>query len=310
MCAENRWPCCWTPQREPVHCRINPVNAHARMPLPDVTEDTFSPHNFERLTRLVGDHCGIQLPPSKRTMIEGRLRRRARVLGNLRLDDYCRYVFTEGKIAGELPHLINALTTNKTDFFREPLHWGSLTQQILPEFSARSNLPIRAWSAACSTGAEPYTLAMVLNAYAASHAGFQYGILATDIDTDVLETARRGIYPRDMVSPVPEAMRAAHIMEPQDPACKDVRINPDLRATIGFAQLNLMDSHYPVGAPMDLIFCRNVLIYFNKATQQKVVSRLVDNLKPGGYLFLGHSEGIAGGDNRLTLCTNTIYRRN
>jgi chemotaxis protein methyltransferase CheR len=277
--------------------------------MPDFAEDKLSPQNFDKLAKLVNDHCGIQLPAAKRTMLEGRLRRRARALGNLRLDDLCRYIFTQGTLAEELPHLINAVTTNKTDFFREPIHFDVLENQLLPEFAKSTNRPIRVWSTACSTGAEPYTLAMVLDAFAAKYAGFKYGILATDIDTEVLETARRGIFPRDMVKPVPVALRNAYVMEPRDKKRGDVRISPALRAAVGFAQLNLMDSAYPVGKPMDLIFCRNVLIYFSKPTQRKVVSRLVDNLVPGGYLVLGHSEGTASDDPRLSQITNTIYRR-
>lgn len=286
------------------------MNAHTPIAPANFADDQLSPHNFDKLAKLISAHAGIQMPVSKRIMLEGRLRRRARALGNIPLDAYCRYLFGDGKIEAELPHLINAVTTNKTDFFREPIHFDALTRQILPEFTARSNQPIRVWSAGCSTGAEPYTLAMVLDAYATSQPGFRYGILATDIDTDVLETARRGIYPRDMVKPVPGGLRKAYVMEPRDKQRDAVRISPALRAAIGFAQLNLMDSAYPVGKPMDLIFCRNVLIYFNKIGQRQVVSRLVDNLNPGGCLFLGHSEGGAGNDPRLSLIANTIYRRN
>jgi len=285
------------------------LNAHTRLSLNDLSEDTLSQANFDRLAKLINDRCGIQMPSSKRVMLEGRLRRRARALGNLLLDDYCRHLFVDGNLAAEMSHLINAVTTNKTDFFREPIHFTVLSQQILPTYAARSGSSIRAWSAACSTGAEPYTLAMVLDAFATQHGGPGYGILATDIDTDVLETARRGIYPSELIDPVPPALRNAYVMESRDKQRGDVRISAPLRATIGFAQLNLMDSAYPVGKPMDLIFCRNVLIYFNKTVQRQVVSRLVDNLNPGGFLFLGHSEGAAGSDPRLELVTNTIYRR-
>jgi chemotaxis protein methyltransferase CheR len=272
-------------------------------------EHALSSQNFDRLARLIGERVGIQLPAAKRTMLEGRLRRRARTLGVARLDEYCQRVFDQATQADELPHLINAVTTNKTDFFREPAHFDTLAREILPQLAARGNRPIRAWSAACSTGAEPYTLAMVLDAYAKQHGGPKYGILATDIDSDVLATARRGIYARDLVEPVPQAMRTAYVMEPADPRRGEVRITPQLRAAVGFARLNLMDGAYPVGRPMDLIFCRNVLIYFNKATQRKVVARLVDVLAPGGWLFLGHSEGGAGDDDRLIGSAGTIYRR-
>ena len=284
------------------------MNAYAKLPLAQPV-DELSRANFDRLSRLINDHCGIQMPPSKRSMLETRLRRRARALGGLLLDAYCDYLFADGNRADEMPHLINAVTTNKTDFFREPAQFEVLTSQILPEFVARSAGSIRVWSAACSTGAEPYTLAMVLDTFAAQNPSLSYGILATDIDTDVLDTARRGLYSRAMVDPVPPELRSAYVMEPQDPQTDSVRISPALRASVGFAQLNLMDTVYPVGKPMDLIFCRNVLIYFNLTVQRKVVSRLVDNLAPGGYLFLGHAEGAAGDDKRLRVVSNTIYRR-
>ncbi len=285
------------------------MNMQAKSLLIDASDDTLSRPNFDRLTQLIKDGSGIEIAASKRTMLEARLRRRARSLGTMRLDEYCRLLFEEDRLVDEYPHLINAVTTNKTDFFREPAHFELLTQHFLPEFWERSERPVRVWSAACSTGAEPYTLAMVLDAFAAAIGGPRYGILATDIDTDVLETAKRAIYSRSMVDPVPPALRAQYIMEPRDPARNEVRINTALRATVGFARLNLMDSAYHVGDPMDVIFCRNVLIYFNKEAQKQVVSRLVDNLAPGGWLVLGHSEGAAAADPRISLISNTIYRR-
>ena len=285
------------------------MNAPAKLPVAQPF-DELSRANFERLSRLINDHCGIQMPPSKRNMLETRLRRRARALGGLLLDEYCEYLFTEGNLTDEISHLTNAVTTNKTDFFREPAQFDALTAQILPEFAARSAGALRVWSAACSTGAEPYTLAMVLDSFAAQNPSLSYGLLATDIDTDVLDTARRGIFPRSMLDPVPPDLRNAYVMDSLDPQADSVRITPALRATIGFAQMNLMERVYPIGKPMDLIFCRNVLIYFNLTVQREVVSRLVDNLNPGGYLFLGHAEGAAGDDKRLSLLANTIYRRN
>jgi len=277
--------------------------------LVDVAEDSLSTKNFDMLAGLINDTCGIQMPPSKRTMLEGRLRRRVRALGLACLDDYCGFIFDADNLGEEFTHFINAVTTNKTDFFREPQHFDYLVDKILPELAKRGSGPVRVWSAASSTGAEPYTLAMVLEAFAADHPRFRYGILATDIDTDVLADGRRGIYAAQMADPIPADLRSAFIMEPKDATADVVRIVPALRSVVGFAQLNLMDPAYPVGKPMDIIFCRNVLIYFDKPTQRKVVSRLVDSLAIGGYLFLGHSEGAAGQDPRLALITNTIYRR-
>ncbi|MHA6718102.1 CheR family methyltransferase [Sphingomonas sp. RS6] len=271
--------------------------------------DTISARNFARLAAYIYSYSGIKMPESKKTMVEGRLRRRLRATGTDTLDQYCDYLFADENLAHEGPHLINAVTTNKTDFFREPGHFDYMVDHALPALTAAGVRQIRAWSAACSTGPEPYTLAMVLDDYAARSPGFGYGILATDLDTEVLATARAGIYPLDQFEPVPAALRRKYVMTANDPRRGVGRVAPALRSAIGFARLNLMDDHYPVGDPMHLIFCRNVLIYFDKATQRKVVSRLVDLLAPNGYLFLGHSESVTGLDLPLKQVANTVFQR-
>lgn len=269
-----------------------------------------SPRNFARLSAYIYEQAGIKMPVTKRTMLEGRLRRRLRATGVADLNAYCDLLFDPGRGEAEAVHLLNAVTTNKTDFFREPKHFDFVERTILPALKAQRRQRIRAWSAACSTGAEPYTLAMVLQDFAERHGGPDYGILATDLDTEVLETARRGIYPREMLDPVPSAMRERYVMRPLQKGRRDVRIVPMLRSAVGFARLNLMDPHYPVGDPMDLIFCRNVLIYFDKPTQERVVSRLCERLRPGGWLILGHSESIANMHLPLSAVGNTVFQRN
>lgn len=271
--------------------------------------DYLSKSNFARLASYIYEYSGIKMPESKSTMLEGRLRRRLRATGTATIDAYCEHLFSGDNIAEEGLHLINAVTTNKTDFFREPAHFDYLQQVALPDLMTRGLGTIRAWSAACSTGPEAYTLAMLLDDYACAHQEFSYGILATDLDTEVLATARHGIYPADLAAPVPERLSRKYIMKPRDRRRRDIRIDPALRSTIGFARLNLMDDHYPVGSAMHLIFCRNVLIYFDKPTQRKVVSRLADCLAPQGYLFLGHSESIAGFDLPLVQVANTVFQR-
>jgi chemotaxis protein methyltransferase CheR len=272
-------------------------------------EDMLSARNFTRITGYILDQAGIRLPESKRTMLEGRLRRRLRATGVETFDDYCDFIFSNGNLAVEGPHLINAVTTNKTDFFREPKHFDYLCDELLPELHTQGLRRLRVWSAACSTGAEPYTLAMLLDDFIARRPGMAYGILATDIDTEVLETARRGVYATDLVIPVPDRLRRKYVMRASDPRRPEVRIAPELRSAVGFGRLNLMDSRYPIGDKMHLIFCRNVLIYFDRPTQEKVVARLADCLAPGGHLFLGHSETIAGFDVPLVQVANTVFRR-
>ena len=267
-------------------------------------------HDFKRVAAFIEQHSGIKTPPSKRLLVEGRLRRRARASGFASVADYCEHVFADpATLATEAELLVNALTTNKTDFFREPKHFDYLTARVLPALVAAGERRLRVWSAGCSTGAEPYTLAMLLDAFAQERGGPDFGILATDLDTDVLAVARRGIFPRAAVEPVPPLLQQRYVLRPTAPGRDEVRIAPALRAAIGFAALNLMDDHYPVGAPMDMIFCRNVLIYFDRETQEKVVRRLLANLRSGGHLFLGHSESIADLDLPLTLVGNTIFRR-
>jgi chemotaxis protein methyltransferase CheR len=274
-----------------------------------VQSDGISKKHFDRLAAFIYDYSGIKMPPSKLTMLEGRLRRRLRATGKPTFNAYCDYLFKGGGLEQETIYLIDAVTTNKTDFFREPAHFDYLIAKILPQFKARGMRTVRAWSAACSTGPEPYTIAMVLDDYADTNGGPSYGILATDLDTEVLSAARAGIYPAELVEPVPTSLQRKYVMTSRDSARRDIRMAPALRSAIGFARLNLMDDRYPVGDPMHLIFCRNVLIYFDKPTQRKVVSQLVENLEPGGYLFLGHSESITGLDLPLVQVANTVFQR-
>jgi len=180
---------------------------------------------------------------------------------------------------------------------------------VMPRLRDEGKRRVRVWSAACSTGAEPYTLAMLLDVFAQDKGGPDFGILATDLDSEVLRTAKRGVYPSSLLDPVPSALRNRYAMKASDPKRTEMRIAPALRSAIGFAQMNLMDERYPVGEPMDIIFCRNVLIYFDKPTQEKVVRRLADCLRPGGWLFLGHSESITGFDLPLKTVANTVFQR-
>lgn len=271
--------------------------------------DRISPRNFERLARFVEGHAGIKLPASKRTLVEGRLLRCLRDSGHASIDAYCEHILSGSAQDSEVVALINALTTNKTDFFRESSHFDHLSSTILPQFVTTTTRRIRCWSAAASTGMEAYTLAMVIADFAERSGPLDFEILATDIDTNVLDDARRGIYSLESLAPVPPLLRARYVQRAHDPKRKEGRIVPDLRRRIAFARLNLMDSHYPVGQPMDLILCRNVLIYFEKEVQAQVIARLCDNLRPGGHLILGHSETIMGARVPLEPVANTVFRR-
>lgn len=272
-------------------------------------EDHISKRNFDQLARFIYDYSGIKMPPTKMTMLEGRLRRRLRATGISSFDDYCEYLFKHDGLEQEKVFLIDAVTTNKTDFFREPNHFNYLRDHALPKLAARDLRRLRIWSSACSTGAEPYTIAMVLDDFTSGNPQRDYAILATDLSTDVLQTARRGIYSADMVAPVPPELRERYVMTPLDAHRREVRIHPALRSKVGFARLNLMDPSYGVGDPMHIIFCRNVLIYFDKPTQHRVLSRLIDCLVPGGYLFIGHSETVSGFDLPIRQVANTVFEK-
>ena len=272
-----------------------------------------SPREFDRLSEFIIDHCGIKMPPAKKIMLESRLQKRLRTLGMGSFKEYCEFLFDSPEGNGELVHMIDAVTTNKTDFFREPVHFQFLTETVLPEFLAESGFGNRknfiVWSAGCSSGEEPYTLAMVLNEYALPHPDFQYSILATDISTRVLEKARSGIYDQHLVEGIPQSFKQKYFLRSKDREKKLVRVVPELRSRISFQRVNLMDENLVVPEKADAIFCRNVIIYFERATQYKLLSRLCQCLKTGGYLFLGHSETVHGFDLPLVRIASTIYRK-
>lgn len=266
---------------------------------------------FQELSAFITGEVGIKMPPSKVSMVESRLGRRVRELGLHSIDAYCARVFSGSRDDDEYTFLINALTTNKTDFFREPFHYRMLTHTVLPELmrAGFSTGKLRLWSAACSSGEEPYTLAMVLSEYAEQHPGFDYRIFATDISTRVLQIARDAIYPRNLIEPVPKPLRAKYLLTAKDSSLDLVRIRPELRSNVRFHQLNLMDSDYHLRDKFDVIFCRNVLIYFSRETQEAVIGKLCRHLSPGGYLFVSHSESLAGLNLPVHGLGHSCYRR-
>jgi chemotaxis protein methyltransferase CheR len=277
------------------------------------SSDHLTPREFQRLAKFIQGYSGIKMPPSKMTMVEGRLRKRVRALGLVSLSDYCNYLFERGGLAAEEIHLIDVVTTNKTEFFREPEHFRKLTDHLLPGiFAGRrpgSRAPIKIWSAAASTGAEPYSIAMVLAEFERSQPDLASIIYATDICTEVLETAHRGIYASDMLAPVAPDLQARYVMRARDRKSDLMRIVPELRARIRFGRLNLMDPSYPLDRDMDVVFCRNILIYFDKPTQLKVLSGLCDHIRPGGYLILGHSETLSGFDLPVRPVGTNVFLR-
>ena len=268
---------------------------------------------FSRLASLIHAELGIKMPEVKRPMLQSRLQKRIRHLGLDSYEEYARYVLSpEGK--EELPHLVNAVTTNKTDFFREPRHYDVLVHQVLPclmdpRSGTGARRKLKVWSAACSTGEEPYTLAMVLSEFGEQCPGLHFSILATDISSRVLEKAVTGIYDEERIEPVPQTLRRKYLLRGKGEKKGLVRIAPELRSLIRFQRLNLMDSRYDIREQMDIVFCRNVIIYFDRPIQEKVLNSIVSHLRPGGYLFMGHSETLNGFKVPLAPIALTVYRK-
>lgn len=250
---------------------------------------------FERFASYLNGELGIRMPESKIGMVRSRLARRTRELGLSSVEQYGEYFFSLGHHE-EREYLIDAITTHKTDFFREPEHFEFLTESALPNlrqsWGGRQEC-IKIWSAACSSGEEPYTLAMVLSEYCKAYRNTGFAVLATDVSSGVLQKARRGVYPESVVTPVPVALRTKFFREKQNGPERLLRVIPELRQKISFHQLNLMDEEYRVADMFDAIFLRNVLIYFDRDTQQTVVQKICKFLRPGGYLFVSHSESLA-----------------
>jgi len=203
------------------------------------------------------------------------------------------------------------VTTNKTDFFREPKHFDFLVAQALPELTGQNayGRPLVVWSAGCSTGEEPYTLAIVLSEYALTHPGFRFKILATDISTTVLARAERGVYSDEVVAPVATPLKRKYFMRGREPGSSRVRVVPELRRLIEFRRLNFMDADYGLSERADAIFCRNVIIYFDRPTQERILGKLTRHLVPRGYLFVGHAETLHDMHLPLTPVAPALYRR-
>jgi chemotaxis protein methyltransferase CheR len=269
--------------------------------------------HFGRLSEFIYNESGIKMALSKKTMLEARLAKRLRAIGLSTFEEYCKYLFSPKGVATELVHMIDVVTTNKTDFFREPQHFEYLTNNSIPDLikstGAGIRRPLMVWSSACSSGEEPYTLAMVLDDFSRKVDAFHYMVLGTDISTRMLETATEGIYTEERIDPVPMELRRKYLLRSRDRSRNMVRIVPELRSRVKFRRLNFMDDDFGLREEMDVIFCRNVLIYFDRATQEKVISKLCKHLHTGGYLFTGHSETLSGMDLPLNAVANTVSRK-
>jgi chemotaxis protein methyltransferase CheR len=272
-----------------------------------------SPESFAFFAEFITRELGIKMSEAKLPMLQSRLLRRLRALQLSSLDEYRRYLAESPDADEERIHFISAITTNKTDFFREPQHYDYLVNTALPKLYPEGNsihgTRITAWSAGCSSGEEPYTLAMVLNEYCQKRPRFDFAILATDISNRVLQQAKSGTYEESRIEPVSQPLRAKYLLRSRDRSAQLVRVVPELRQKVSFHCLNFMDRDYRIRAMFDVIFFRNVMIYFDRATQGAVVNRMCRYLRPGGYLFVGHSESLTGLNVPVTSVTTAILRK-
>jgi len=268
--------------------------------------------DFSSIRKEVYRYCGIKISPRKKQMVEGRLRSRIRSLGLESFTRYCQLVFAENAGKEEFLHLVDAITTNKTEFFREPAHFTYLSTTLLPSLlqakNRSSSRPLQVWSSACSTGQEPYTLAIELAEFRRLNPSFSFQIMGTDICTQVLEVARRAVYSDEVATAIPPDLRKRYLLRSKK-RNGQIRIAPEIRQLVRFRRLNLNEREYGIKGKIDIIFCRNVIIYFDAQTQEAILQRLIRCLRTGGFLFMGHSETIHGMALPLRPLAPTIYQK-
>lgn len=268
---------------------------------------------FRELSEIVNAETGIKMPPAKKTMLLSRLLKRLKILGIYSFAGYIEYLKSPKGQAEEFYTFIDAVTTNKTDFLREPAHFDVLTKKIVPEliekYGAGFKRNLRVWSAACSSGEEPYTIAIFLCEFASINKGFKFSVLATDISTEVLKKAALAIYDHDKIEVLDMRLRRKYLLRGKGKYEDTVRIIPAVRSLVSFKRINFMDEKYDSEGPVHIVFCRNALIYFERSVQEKVINRLCRNLIPGGYLITGHSETLNGLNVPLENISSTVYRK-
>lgn len=273
--------------------------------------DELTERDRKRVASYIEHNAGIQLPASKHSLIETRLRKRQRKLGYYSLKEYIDFALSSSEGQSERINLLDALTTNKTDFYREPDHFKFLHDYILGEFfpgRAAENRPLRIWSAGCSSGEEPYTLAMEMLEIQRHRPGFKFEILATDISVSCLQTARQAIYPHCKIEPVPMALRKRYLMRGKSNGKELVRMAPEVREKITFTSFNLLTDSYDFKPRFDVIFCRNVMIYFNNEDRSQIAHRFAHSLQTDGLLLIGHSETLADRGTVFKQIIPTVYR--
>jgi chemotaxis protein methyltransferase CheR len=265
---------------------------------PDLTGN-----EFRKISEMMYRFSGIQLPPGKEGLVRTRLNKRLRALGMESYDLYVKYV-EEDRSGGELTSMIDHLTTNKTSFFREIQHFDFLQTEVFPELFARSSAA-RFWSAGCSSGEEPYSIAIL---GLEEQPGIDIRILATDISNRMLEKAKKALYTEEEVKPLPPLLRQKYFQVEHEAGTRFYRLADGPRSLVRLAKLNLMQA-WPMKGPFDVIFCRNVMIYFDRSTQQDLIHHFWELLAPGGYLLVGHSESLTALAHSFHYVQPAIYRK-
>lgn len=264
---------------------------------------------FKLLSKFIQENYGIKMPEQKQIMLQSRLQKRLKALNIKTFDEYLEYVFNPSS-GDEIINMIDVVSTNKTEFYRENDHFEILRNEIFPKLILEKKLKkLDVWSAGSSNGQELYTLAIELNEFKENKQYFDYNILGTDISTKVLKEGSLAIYPQEVINPIPINIKKKYFLKSKNPNKKVVRVVPELRKRATFRRLNLVDNHYDINKNFDLIFCRNTLIYFEREIQEKVILNLLQHLKPHGFLFLGHSESLAGMKLPLNQYKPTIYTK-
>jgi chemotaxis protein methyltransferase CheR len=283
----------------------------SKAPFDPLSPITLSDGDYKKVTQIVHELAGIHLNEGKRELVVARLGKRIRQLGLNTVGQYLKYV-REERTQDELVTMLDALSTNLTSFWRESQHFDYLVSERLPKIVERAkrhdDWRIRIWSAGCSSGEEPYGLAMLLMHNLENFDRYDVKILATDLSTKVLGIARGAVYSAERVKTIPQAIRAKYVTDSKTSYGMQYKVRPEVTRNVSFARLNLMGS-WPMKGPMDFIFCRNVMIYFDKPTQARLVSRFHDLLRPGGLLFVGHSESLTGVDHGFRYVKPTIYEK-
>lgn len=274
----------------------------------NIYNQQLSEEEFKRIQRFMLESLGIKLSPIKIVMVNSRLIKRLKKTGITNFKNYLDYALSsEGRISGEFECMIDELTTHKTDFFREPEHFNFLRDSILPQFKQESFHPFKIWSAGCSTGEEAYTMAMVMSEFQQNNPLFDFNIFATDISNASVMKAVRAIYNKESVSNLDKNLIRKYFLSSKDVTENKIRVTKSIREKIHFSILNLVDDYFFQNNSLDVVFCRNTLIYFDDNSKRAVVNKLIEKVKPGGYFFVGLSETVSQFSTEIRQVSPSVY---